>query len=63
MRDGLAMLRRVLEGPCAGSSLCHGVMTILVSVQIVSRYVFNFLWLDEEMARFAFVWVSFWASA
>jgi TRAP-type C4-dicarboxylate transport system permease small subunit len=37
-----------------------GIMTVLVSVQIVSRYVFNFpLGWSEEMARFAFAWVSF----
>ncbi|MBP2669953.1 MAG: TRAP-type C4-dicarboxylate transport system, small permease component [candidate division NC10 bacterium] len=61
MRDGLAMLRRVLEGTVRWIVIVlMGVMTILVSVQIVSRYVFNFpLGWTEEMARFAFVWVSF----
>ncbi len=36
------------------------VMTVLVFLQIVFRYVFNVpLGWTEEMARFAFVWVSF----
>jgi TRAP-type C4-dicarboxylate transport system permease small subunit len=36
------------------------VMTALVFVQIVFRYVFNVpLGWSEEMARFSFVWVSF----
>ncbi|OGB93553.1 MAG: hypothetical protein A3H39_16865 [candidate division NC10 bacterium RIFCSPLOWO2_02_FULL_66_22] len=36
------------------------VMMVTVSLQIVFRYVFNIpLGWSEEMARFAFVWVSF----
>jgi TRAP-type transport system small permease protein len=61
MADVLATLRRVLEGTVRWTVIVlMGIMTILVSVQIVSRYVFNFpLGWTEEMARFAFVWVSF----
>jgi TRAP-type transport system small permease protein len=61
MGDVLATLRRVLEGTVRWTVIVlMGIMTILVSVQIVSRYVFNFpLGWTEEMARFAFVWVSF----
>jgi TRAP-type C4-dicarboxylate transport system permease small subunit len=40
------------------------VMTITVSLQILSRYVFNFpLGWSEEMARFAFAWVSFFGAS
>jgi TRAP-type C4-dicarboxylate transport system permease small subunit len=61
MADVRATLRRVLEGTVRWTVIVlMGIMTILVSVQIVSRYVFNFpLGWTEEMARFAFVWVSF----
>jgi TRAP-type transport system small permease protein len=61
MADVRTTLRRVLEGTVRWTVIVlMGIMTILVSVQIVSRYVFNFpLGWTEEMARFAFVWVSF----
>ena len=61
MRDFLAMLRRALEGVVRWIVIVlMGIMTVLVSAQIVSRYVFNFpLGWTEEMARFSFVWVSF----
>ncbi|HSB71642.1 MAG TPA: TRAP transporter small permease [Candidatus Methylomirabilis sp.] len=40
------------------------VMTLTVSMQIVFRYVFNVpLGWSEEMARFAFVWVSFFGAS
>jgi len=61
MRDFPAMLRRALEGTVRWIVIVlMGIMKILVSAQIVSRYVFNFpLGWTEEMARFSFVWVSF----
>jgi TRAP-type C4-dicarboxylate transport system permease small subunit len=40
------------------------VMTVTVSLQIVFRYVFNIpLGWSEEMARFSFVWVSFFGAS
>jgi len=40
------------------------VMTITVTMQIAFRYVFNIpLGWSEEMARFSFVWVSFFAAS
>jgi TRAP-type transport system small permease protein len=61
MRDFVVTLRRTLEGIVRWIVIVlMGIMTVLVTVQIVSRYVFNFpLGWTEEMARFAFVWVSF----
>jgi TRAP-type C4-dicarboxylate transport system permease small subunit len=61
MKDVLAMLRWALDGTVRWMVIVlMGIMTVLVSAQIVSRYVFNFpLGWTEEMARFSFVWVSF----
>jgi TRAP-type C4-dicarboxylate transport system permease small subunit len=40
------------------------VMTVAVSLQIVFRYVFNApLGWSEEVARFSFVWVSFFGAS
>lgn len=40
------------------------VMTVAVCLQILFRYVFNVpLGWSEEMARFAFVWVSFFGAS
>jgi TRAP-type C4-dicarboxylate transport system permease small subunit len=40
------------------------VMTLTVSLQILFRYVFNYpLGWSEEVARFAFVWVSFFGAS
>lgn len=40
------------------------VMTVTVFLQILFRYVFNLpLGWSEEMARFAFVWVSFFGAS
>lgn len=40
------------------------VMTVTVFLQIVFRYVFNIpLGWSEEMARFSFVWVSFFGAS
>ena len=40
------------------------VMTVAVSLQIVFRYVFNIpLGWSEEVARFSFVWVSFFGAS
>ena len=40
------------------------VMTVTVSLQIVFRYCFNIpLGWSEEMARFSFVWVSFFGAS
>jgi len=40
------------------------VMTVTVCLQILFRYVFNIpLGWSEEMARFAFVWVSFFGAS
>ncbi len=40
------------------------VMTVTVSLQIVFRYVFNApLGWSEEIARFSFVWVSFFGAS
>jgi len=40
------------------------VMTVTVSMQILFRYVFNIpLGWSEEMARFSFVWVSFFGAS
>ena len=39
-------------------------MTVIVSLQIVFRYVFNIpLGWSEEVARFSFVWVSFFGAS
>lgn len=61
MKDVLATLQRVLQGLVRWIVIVlMGIMTVLVSAQIISRYVFNFpLGWTEEMARFSFVWVSF----
>jgi len=61
MKGALATARRAIERLVRWIViLLMGVMTVLVSIQIVSRYVFNFpLGWSEEMARFSFVWVSF----
>jgi len=40
------------------------VMTVVVSLQIIFRYVFNVpLDWSEEVARFSFVWVSFFGAS
>ena len=40
------------------------VMTVAVSLQIIFRYVFNIpLGWSEEVARFSFVWVSFFGAS
>ena len=61
MRELLARAERAVAGLVRWIVIVlMGVMTVLVSVQIVSRYVFNFpLGWSEEMARFSFAWVSF----
>lgn len=61
MAELLALARRGIERLVRWTViLLMFIMTILVFVQIVSRYVFNMpLGWSEEMARFSFVWVSF----
>jgi TRAP-type C4-dicarboxylate transport system permease small subunit len=61
MNDVLTLLRRGIQGLVRWIVIVlMGVMTVLVTVQIVSRYVFNLpLGWSEEVARFAFAWVSF----
>jgi TRAP-type C4-dicarboxylate transport system permease small subunit len=61
MTDMLSVVRRTIEHAVRWAVIVlMFVMTVLVFLQIVFRYVFNApLGWSEEMARFAFVWVSF----
>ena len=65
MRDFLSAIQRGLNGLVRWIIIVLMlVMTVTVSLQIVFRYVFNvpLAW-SEEMARFAFVWVSFFGAS
>jgi len=65
MRDFLSAIQRGLNGLVRWIIIVLMlVMTVTVSLQIVFRYVFNvpLAW-SEEMARFSFVWVSFFGAS
>ena len=65
MRDFLSAIQRGLNGLVRWIIIVLMlVMTLTVSLQIVFRYVFNvpLAW-SEEMARFSFVWVSFFGAS
>ena len=65
MRDILSAIQRGLNGLVRWIIIVLMlVMTVTVSLQIVFRYVFNvpLAW-SEEMARFSFVWVSFFGAS
>ncbi|MBI2455387.1 MAG: TRAP transporter large permease subunit, partial [candidate division NC10 bacterium] len=61
MRNVLSAIQRAIDGMVRWLVIVLMlVMTLAVSAQILFRYVFNIpLGWSEEMARFAFVWVSF----
>jgi TRAP-type C4-dicarboxylate transport system permease small subunit len=65
MRDLLAAAERAVNGVVRWVVIVLMlVMTVTVSLQIVFRYVFNIpLGWSEEMARFSFVWVSFFGAS
>ncbi len=65
MRDFLSTIQRAINGLVRWIIIVLMLaMTVTVSLQIVFRYVFNVpLGWSEEMARFAFVWVSFFGAS
>lgn len=65
MRKVLSAIRRTVDGVVRWVVIVLMlVMTVAVSAQILFRYVFNIpLGWSEEMARFAFVWVSFFGAS
>ena len=65
MRDILSAAQRSVDWMIRGIIIVlMVVMTVTVALQILFRYVFNIpLGWSEEMARFAFVWVSFFGAS
>ena len=65
MRDILSAARRGIDWMIRGIIIVLMlVMTLTVTLQILFRYLFNIpLGWSEEMARFAFVWVSFFGAS
>jgi TRAP-type C4-dicarboxylate transport system permease small subunit len=65
MRDFLVTIRRAVDGMIRWIIIFLMLfMTVTVSLQIVFRYVFNIpLGWSEEVARFSFVWVSFFGAS
>ncbi len=65
MRDFLSTIQRAITGLVRWAVIVLMLaMTVMVSAQIVFRYVFNVpLGWTEEMARFSFVWVSFFGAS
>ena len=65
MRNVLSAIQRAIDGMVRWLVIVLMlVMTVAVSAQILFRYVFNVpLGRSEEMARFAFVWVSFFGAS
>jgi len=65
VRDLLAAAERAVNGVVRWVVIVLMlVMTVTVSLQIVFRYVLNIpLGWSEEMARFSFVWVSFFGAS
>lgn len=65
MRDFLSTIQRGINGLVRWAVIVLMLaMTVMVSAQIVFRYVFNVpLGWTEEMARFSFVWVSFFGAS
>ena len=65
MRDFLVTIRSAVDGMIRWIIIVlMFFMTVTVSLQIVFRYVFNIpLGWSEEVARFSFVWVSFFGAS
>jgi TRAP-type C4-dicarboxylate transport system permease small subunit len=65
MRDFLVTIRQAVDGMIRWIIIVLMLfMTVTVSLQIVFRYVFNVpLGWSEEVARFSFVWVSFFGAS
>jgi TRAP-type C4-dicarboxylate transport system permease small subunit len=65
MRKALAAAERAVNGVVRWLVIVLMlVMTVTVFLQIVFRYVFNIpLGWSEELARFSFVWVSFFGAS
>ena len=65
MRDFLVTIRRAVDGMIRWIIIFLMLfMTVTVFLQIVFRYVFNIpLGWSEEVARFSFVWVSFFGAS
>lgn len=65
MQQILSAVQRAVDGIVRWAVvLLMLVMTVTVCLQILFRYVFNVpLGWSEEMARFAFVWVSFFGAS
>ncbi len=65
MREALEAIRDAVNGVVRWLIIVlMVVMTVTVSLQIIFRYIFNVpLDWSEEMARFSFVWVSFFGAS